>query len=269
MHFARPASSDELRPAKIARGTPNSYFLLSVAHPPRLDKSDTMKLTFLGHAAAYLESGSEKFIFDPFLTNNPKAPVSAEEVEPTYIVITHGHGDHVGDAVSIAARTGAPIVTTFELANWLEAQGVKTFGLGLGGWGKFPFGRLRFTLAFHSASVTEEGGRPLYLGEAAGVVIETEGKTIYHAGDTALFSDMRLIAEDAPIDLALLPIGDYYTMGPKDAAKAVGFLSPKHVVPIHYGTFPPISSDPQEFARLAAGQGAEIHVLEPGGALEF
>jgi L-ascorbate metabolism protein UlaG (beta-lactamase superfamily) len=228
-----------------------------------------MKLTFFGHAAAYLETASEKFLFDPFLTGNPKAPISAELVDPTYIIITHGHGDHVGDAVSISARTGAPIITTFELANWLEAQGVKTIGLGVGGGGNFPFGRVRFTIAFHSASATEEGGRALYLGEPAGVVVETEGKIIYHAGDTALFSDMRLIGEDAQIDLALLPIGDFYTMGPKDAAKAVGFLSPKHVVPIHFGTFPPIASDPQEFASLAAGKGADIHILEPGQSLEL
>ena len=228
-----------------------------------------MKFTFFGHAAGYLETESNKFLFDPFLTGNPQAAVTADQVEPTYILLTHGHGDHVGDAVAISKRTGAPIVTTFELANWLGAQGAETVAMNHGGWCKFSFGRVRFTVAFHSSSTIEAGGRPLYLGEAAGVVLQTEGKTIYHAGDTALFSDMRLIGEDAPIDLALLPIGEHFTMGPKDAAKAVGLLAPKRVIPIHYGTFPPLVGDPQEFARLAKGTGTEVSVLRPGEAVEL
>jgi L-ascorbate metabolism protein UlaG (beta-lactamase superfamily) len=228
-----------------------------------------MKFTFLGHSAGYLETGSDKFLFDPFLTGNPKAAVRADQVNPTYILLTHGHSDHVGDAVAISKRTAAPIITTFELANWLGAQGANTVAMNHGGWCNFSFGRVRFTIAFHSSSEIEAGGRPLYLGEPAGVVIETEGKTIYHAGDTALFSDMRLIGEDAQLDLALLPIGDHFTMGPKDAAKAVEFLAPKRVVPIHYGTFPPLVGDPQEFARLARGTRAEVHVLRPGESLDF
>src|SRR6202011_2815313 len=217
----------------------------------------------------YLETGSDKFLFDPFLTGNPKAAVAADRVQPTFILLTHGHGDHVGDSVAISKRTGAPIITTYELANWLGAQGAATVAMNHGGWGQFPFGRVRFTIAFHSSSTIEEGGRPLYLGEPAGVVLQTEGKVIYHAGDTALFSDMRLIGEDAPIDLALLPIGDYWTMGQKDAAKAVEFLQPRNVGPIHYGTFPAINSDPQEFAKLAQGKGGKVHILPPGGTLDF
>jgi L-ascorbate metabolism protein UlaG (beta-lactamase superfamily) len=228
-----------------------------------------MKFTFLGHAAGYLETGSNSFLFDPFLTGNPKAAVAANDLNPTYILLTHGHGDHVGDAVAISKRTGGPIITTFELASWLGAQGADTVAMNHGGWCKFPFGRVRFTIAFHSSSNIEDGGRPLYLGEAAGVILQTEAKTIYHAGDTALFSDMRLIGEDAPIDLALLPIGDHFTMGPKDAAKAVEFLRPKRVVPIHFGTFPPLVGDPQEFVRLTKGTGAEVNVLLPGESLEF
>jgi L-ascorbate metabolism protein UlaG (beta-lactamase superfamily) len=146
-----------------------------------------MKFTFLGHAAGYLETGSDRFLFDPFLTGNPKATVTADQLNPTYILLTHGHGDHVGDSVAISKRTGAPIVTTYELANWLGAQGAATVAMNHGGWGQFPFGRVRFTIAFHSSSTIEEGGRPLYLGEPAGVVLQTEGKVIYHAGDTALF----------------------------------------------------------------------------------
>jgi len=228
-----------------------------------------MKFTFLGHSAGYLETGSGKFLFDPFLTGNPKAAVTADQLNPTYILLTHGHSDHVGDAVAISKRTGAPIITTFELANWLGAQGADTVAMNHGGWCKFSFGRVRFTIAFHSSSEIEDGGRPLYLGEPAGVVLQTEGKTIYHAGDTALFSDMRLIGEDAPIDLALLPIGDHFTMGPKDAARALEFLAAKRVVPIHYGTFPPLVGDPQEFARLAKGTGAEVYPLRPGESLDF
>jgi L-ascorbate metabolism protein UlaG (beta-lactamase superfamily) len=228
-----------------------------------------MKFTFLGHAAGYLETGSDRFLFDPFLTGNPKAAVTADQLNPTYIFLTHGHGDHVGDSVAISKRTGAPIITTYELANWLGAQGAATVAMNHGGWGQFPFGRVRFTIAFHSSSTIEEGGRPLYLGEPAGVVLQTEGKVIYHAGDTALFSDMRLIGEDAPIDLALLPIGEHFTMGPKDAAKAVEFLAPKRVVPIHYGTFPPLIGDPQEFAKLVKATATEVHLLQPGESLEF
>jgi L-ascorbate metabolism protein UlaG (beta-lactamase superfamily) len=228
-----------------------------------------MKFTFLGHAACYLETASGRFLFDPFLTGNPKASISAEKINPTYILLTHGHVDHLGDSVAISKRTSAPIITTFELSQWLEAQGASVEPLNHGGSGNFSFGRVGITIAFHSSSVTEEGGRPLYLGEPAGIVLETEGKTVYHAGDTALFSDMRLIAEETPIDLALLPIGDRFTMGPKQAKKAVEFLRPKIVVPIHYGTFPPLTGDPHEFAKLAKGTGAEIHILRPGESFNF
>ena len=228
-----------------------------------------MKFTFLGHAACYLETASERFLFDPFLTGNPKASITPEKVNPTYILLTHGHQDHLGDSVAISRRNGATIITTFELSQWLEAQGAKVEPLNHGGSHNFSFGRVRITIAFHSSSIIEEGGRPLYLGEPAGIVLETEGNTIYHAGDTALFSDMRLIAEETPINLALLPIGDRFTMGPKQAAKAIEFLRPKMVVPIHYGTFPALTGDPQEFAKLAKATGAQIHILRPGESFNF
>jgi L-ascorbate metabolism protein UlaG (beta-lactamase superfamily) len=228
-----------------------------------------MKFTFLGHAACYLETASERFLFDPFLTGNPKASIGPEMINPTYILLTHGHADHLGDSVAISRRSSAPIITTFELSQWLEAQGARVEPLNHGGSHNFSFGRVGITIAFHSSSAIEEGGRPLYLGEPAGIVLETEGKTIYHAGDTALFSDMRLIAEETPIDLALLPIGDRFTMGPKQAKKAVEFLRPKMVVPVHYGTFPALTGDPHEFAKLAKETGAEIHILRPGESFNF
>ena len=186
-----------------------------------------MKFTYLGHSAGYLETGTDKFLFDPFLTGNPKASVQAGQVNPTYILLTHGHSDHVGDSVAISKRTGAPIITTFELANWLAAQEVKTIAMNHGGWCKFPFGRIRFTIAFHSSSVIEDGGRPLYLGEAAGVVLETEGKTIYHAGDTALFSDLRLIGEDAPIDLGAVAYRRAFHDGTEGRCKGSGVFGAK------------------------------------------
>jgi L-ascorbate metabolism protein UlaG (beta-lactamase superfamily) len=251
---------------------PESAFAAAFHHSsiPLLHRKDlTMKFKYLGHAAGYLETASERFLFDPFLTGNPKASTTPEEVDPTYILVTHGHIDHIGDSVAISKRTEAPVITTFELSQWLAAQGLKVEPMNHGGSHDFSFGRVTITIAFHSASFIEEGGRPLYLGEPAGILLETDGRTIYHAGDTALFSDMRLIGEQAPIDLALLPIGDRFTMGPKQAKKAIEFLRPKHVVPIHYGTFPALTGDPREFAKLATGTGAEIHILQPGESLNF
>jgi L-ascorbate metabolism protein UlaG (beta-lactamase superfamily) len=227
-----------------------------------------MRITFLGHAAIRIETEATSFLIDPFLTGNPKAAVKAEDLNPDYILITHGHDDHVGDTLNIAKRTGAEVITTFELGNWLAAKGAKAIGQGLGGWGTYPFGKIKFTPALHSSSTIEKGGRPLYLGEPAGVVLQIGGKTIYHAGDTALFSDMRLIGEDTPVDLAILPIGEFYTMGPKDAAKAVGFLRPKQVIPVHYGTFPPLIGDPQEFAQLVGDQ-SKVNILTPGESVEL
>jgi L-ascorbate metabolism protein UlaG (beta-lactamase superfamily) len=228
-----------------------------------------MKLTFLGQAGVYLEAANERLLFDPFLTGNPKAVTRPETLNPTYILLTHGHNDHVGDTLPIARRSGATVITTFELGCWLESQGVKTSSQNHGGWGKYPFGRVKFTVAFHSSSWLDDKGHSLYLGEAAGILLQIADKTIYHAGDTALFSDMKLIADDTPIDLALLPIGDFYTMGPRDAAKAVEFLRPKQVIPIHYGTFPPIEVDPNEFVKLVEPKGTRATVLRPGEAVEI
>jgi L-ascorbate metabolism protein UlaG (beta-lactamase superfamily) len=222
-----------------------------------------MKATFLGHATVYLETSDTKILIDPFLTGNPKAAAKAEDLNPQFIVITHGHDDHTADAVPIAKRTGATIITTYELSIWLGSKGAKTSGQNHGGWCKYPFGAVKFTPAFHSSSTNDEHGRPIYLGEPAGAIIQLKDKVVFHAGDTALFSDMKLIGEDVAIDLAFLPIGEHYVMGPKDAAKAVEFLHPKVVVPIHYGTFPPLVGDPKEFARLA-GKAAKVVILQPG-----
>jgi L-ascorbate metabolism protein UlaG (beta-lactamase superfamily) len=227
-----------------------------------------MKATFLGHSTVYLETGNTKILIDPFLTGNPKAAAKADDLDPDFIVLTHGHGDHIADALPIAKRTGATIISTYELATWLGDQGATASPQNHGGWCKYPFGAVKFTQAIHSSSVTDETGRPIYLGNPAGAILQVEEKTVYHAGDTALFSDMKLIGDDVAIDLAFLPIGEHFVMGPKDAAKAVEFLHPKVVVPIHYGTFPPLVGDPKEFARLAEGKGAKIVILQPGESVE-
>jgi L-ascorbate metabolism protein UlaG (beta-lactamase superfamily) len=227
-----------------------------------------MKATFLGHAAAYLEFDNTRIVIDPFLTGNPKAGAKADDLDPDFIVVTHGHGDHVGDTLAIAKRTGATVVSTYELSLWLEHQGAQVSAQNHGGWCRYPFGAVKFTQAIHSSSVMGEDGNPIYLGEPAGVIIQAGGKIVFHAGDTALFSDLKLIGDDVAIDLAFLPIGEHFVMGPKDAAKAVEFLHPKAVVPIHYGTFPPLVGDPKEFARLAEGKGAKIHILAPGESVE-
>ena len=226
-----------------------------------------MKATFLGHATVYLESSGTKILVDPFLTGNPKASAKADDLEADFIVLTHGHNDHIADALPIAKRTGASIISTFELACWLGNQGAKASPQNHGGWCKYPFGAVKFTPAFHSSSVPDENGRPTYLGDPAGAIIQIGAKTVFHAGDTALFSDMRLIGDDVAIDLAFLPIGEHFTMGPKDAAKAVEFLHPQVVVPIHYGTFPALFGDPKEFARLAEGK-AKVVILGPGESVE-
>jgi L-ascorbate metabolism protein UlaG (beta-lactamase superfamily) len=227
-----------------------------------------MKATFLGHATVYLEANKTKILIDPFLTGNPKAAAKADDLNPDFIVLTHGHTDHIADALPIAKRTGATIISTYELASWLGDQGAKVSAQNHGGWCKYPFGAVKFTQAIHSSSVTDQNGVPIYLGEPAGAIIQVEGKTVFHAGDTALFSDLKLIGDDVAIDLAFLPIGEHVVMGPKDAAKAVEFLRPKAVVPIHYATFPPLFGDPKEFAKLAEGKGAKIVILQPGESVE-
>jgi len=220
-----------------------------------------LTLTFIGHSAWRIVHGDHDILIDPFVTGNPSATIKAEDLHPTHIILTHGHGDHLGDAIDIAKRSGAEVISTFELANYLEEEGVeKSVGMGIGGAHEFAFGRLKFTIAHHSSSAPD--GR--YLGNPAGVILTIGGRNIYHAGDTALFLDMKLIGERTPLDLALLPIGDFFTMGIDDAVTAVEFLSPKVVIPMHYNTFPPIAVDPQEFRAKVEANGGTAMILEPG-----
>ncbi|HSF81240.1 MAG TPA: metal-dependent hydrolase [Anaerolineales bacterium] len=219
------------------------------------------KLTWFGHAALGLETGGYNLLVDPFLSDCPTAAVSPDQVAADYILLSHGHGDHVGDTVSIAKRTGALVVTNAEIAGWISKKGLKAHAQHLGGGYHHPFGYLKLTLAIHGSGLPDGS----YGGNPAGFLLTTkDGQKIYMACDTGLFGDMRLIGEEG-IDLAVLPIGDNYTMGPDDALRAVKMLQPKHVIPIHYSTFDLIAQDPDAWAaRVSAETGAQPHVLKPG-----
>jgi L-ascorbate metabolism protein UlaG (beta-lactamase superfamily) len=225
-----------------------------------------MKLIYLGHSCFLVETSQARLIIDPFLTGNPAAPVKAADIQCDYVLLSHGHDDHTGDALEIAQRCQATIVANFEIAEYFAAKGAKTHGMNPGGGYNFPFGRVKLTLAHHSSSA-ETGLNPIYLGTPCGILLQADGRTLYHAGDTALFLDMQLIGR-AGIDVALLPIGDNYTMGPDDALTALDFLRPKAAVPMHYNTWPPITQDGAAFAARAAVAGHTVRVMKPGDALE-
>ncbi len=224
-----------------------------------------MHLTYLGHSCFLLETAKARILIDPFLTGNPSATVKATDITCDYILVSHGHEDHSGDALAIAKRTGATIVANYEIAEYFGAQGAKTHGMNPGGGFNFPFGRVKLTLAHHTSSVNA-GLNPIYLGVPCGLLITADGKTVYHAGDTALFLDMQLIGR-AGLDVALLPIGDNFTMGPEDALTALDFLKPKLAVPMHFNTWPPIAQDAAKFAADAAKTGHSVRVLSAGDSL--
>ena len=219
-----------------------------------------MKLTWYGHAAMGLEVGKYKLLIDPFLTGNPAASATPENVPADFILLSHGHGDHVGDAVAIAKRTGATIISNFEISNWVQAQGLNAHAQHLGGGYRHPFGYLKLTLALHGSALPDgsDGGNP------AGFLLTAEGKKLYLACDTGLFGDMRLIGEEG-VDLAVLPIGDNFTMGPDDALRAVKLIQPKHVIPVHYNTWDLIAQDPNAWARRVESEtSTKAHVIKPG-----
>jgi L-ascorbate metabolism protein UlaG (beta-lactamase superfamily) len=219
------------------------------------------KLIWYGHATLGLETGGYKVLVDPFFTGNPAAGVEAGKVAADYILITHGHGDHVGDAIPIAKRTNAIIISNHEIATWASSQGVKSHGQHLGGGYKHPFGYLKLTLALHGSALPDGS----YGGNPAGFLLTTlDEKKVYLAGDTGLFGDMALIGEEG-IDLAVIPIGDNYTMGPEDALRAVKLLKPKVVIPIHFGTWDVIAQDANAWAdRVKRQTGTQVVVLKPG-----
>jgi L-ascorbate metabolism protein UlaG (beta-lactamase superfamily) len=224
------------------------------------------KITWYGHSCFLIETQGTQLLIDPFLTGNPMAPVRADAVSPHYILVSHGHGDHLGDAVAIAKRTGATVISNFELNTWFAAQGVENVHpQHIGGGYNYPWGRVKLTIAHHGSGLPDGS----YGGNPAGFLLYLEGKKIYHACDTCLFYDMKLIGEE-DIDLAFLPIGDNFTMGPDDALRAVKLIEPKQVVPIHYNTFDVIKQDPYAWARRVQDESsAKVVVMKPGDTLEL
>ncbi len=224
------------------------------------------KITWYGHSVVQIETGGTTLLIDPFLTGNPTAPVGADQVAPDVILVSHGHGDHVGDTVALAKRTGALVIANFEICGWLEKQGLKKLRpMHIGGSSRHSWGTVKLTQALHGSALPDGS----YGGNPCGFLLTVGGKKVYHACDTGLFGDMKLIGEEG-IDLAILPIGDNFTMGPDDALRAVTLLEPTLVLPIHYNTFDIINQDPEAWRqRVESKTAARVMVLEPGASIDL
>lgn len=225
----------------------------------------TVTLTYHGHACFSLAGGGHTIWLDPYLTGNPQADIELPEItRADFILVSHGHGDHLGDAIPLARHTGATIISNNEIAEHCQGQGIRAHGLHIGGGYRFPFGVVKMTIAHHGSCLPDG----TYGGNPGGFLIDLVGKRFYFAGDTGLFYDMKLLGEEKPIDVALLPIGGNYTMDPEDALRAIKLLEPRLVVPMHYNTFDVIQQDPHAFvARVGETTGVDAAVLVPGESL--
>lgn len=227
-----------------------------------------MKITYYGHSSMLVEENGVRVIIDPFLSGNANSGISPDDIQVDAVILTHGHDDHFGDSIQIAKRNDCPVIAVFELANYCASQGVKSHGMNIGGSLAFNGFKVKFTQAFHSSSISV-GDTWLYAGLPAGVLLTMGDKTFYHAGDTSLFGDMRLIGEMNNITCAALPIGDAFTMGPDDALLAAQWLCTKKVIPVHYDTFPPIKQDAALFCDRLLKSGIEGYPLKPGESIDI
>ncbi|WP_163327700.1 metal-dependent hydrolase [Desulfurobacterium thermolithotrophum] len=227
------------------------------------------KLWYLGHSAFYIEGEGIKALIDPFLSENPWKIAKPEDFKDlNYIFVTHAHGDHLGDAIEIAKKTNAVIVSIFEVAQYCQSKGANIHAMHIGGTFNFPFGRVKLVPASHGSSVIE-GDKVITLGSPCGVIIEVEGKNVYHAGDTGLIAEMELLGKYENIEIALLPIGGNFTMDIKDAAIASELIKPKVAIPMHFKTWPIIDAEPEDFKTLAEKRGINVQILNPGDEIEF
>jgi L-ascorbate metabolism protein UlaG (beta-lactamase superfamily) len=229
-----------------------------------------MKIEYHGHSCVQLTSGGHSLIIDPFLTDNPAAAAKPDAINVNHVLLTHAHADHIQDAAAIAKRNDATLVAIHELAVYMSWQGVRAMDMNIGGTLKLGYADVTMVQAFHSSGIVLHDQKTIvYAGMPAGLLIRWDGRTILHAGDTCLFSDMKLIGEKFDIDLAFLPIGDHFTMGPDDAITAAEWLRAKQVVPVHYNTFELIKQDGAAFVSQLAQRGIKGTALKPGETLEL
>ncbi|MBB3113861.1 L-ascorbate metabolism protein UlaG (beta-lactamase superfamily) [Paenibacillus phyllosphaerae] len=230
-----------------------------------------MKITYHGHSCIHIETSRGKsLVIDPFLRGNPLAVAKPEEIKADAVLLTHAHADHILDAEPIAKSNDAPVVAIVELATYMSWKGVKTVGMNMGGTVDLKFAQAKMIQAFHSSGIVdEEKQQIIYAGMPAGYIVRADGFTILHAGDTALYGDMKIIGERNQIDVAFVPIGDHFTMGPEDALQAAEWYGAKLVIPVHYNSFPVIKQDAEAFVAQLQERGLEGKVLAPGESIEL
>lgn len=246
---------------------PGPYFFKRLLLKWWADNSEVgMKLKYFSHSSFQITTASgQTLLIDPFLDDNPTSPVKSADVSADFIILTHAHGDHIGDSFKIAERTDPLFICVNELANYCISKGFRAHNMHIGGAYTFDFGRLKFTIAHHGSMTPDN----TYGGEPAGVVLTIDGKTVYHTGDTGLFYDMKLVGEMNPLDYMLLPIGDNFTMGISDAVKAVELADPSVAIPMHYNTFPVIEADPHEFKAKVEAIGKKAVVMAYGQEIDL